>query len=101
MADNTFHAEPGGPADVHPDAASDVAAGHGDRRGPSGPMLCAALAAFAVAVWALFGPFSLAFLGAVDLRWAFVIAAGVVGLLLTAGPRLRPRRRRHGGTTGR
>ncbi|QDQ99018.1 hypothetical protein FO059_04250 [Tomitella fengzijianii] len=63
-------------------------------------MLVAAIAAFAVAVWALFGPFSLAFLGEVDLRWAFVIAAGVVGLLLIAGPRLRPRRRRRGGAAG-
>ncbi|WP_235686467.1 hypothetical protein [Tomitella gaofuii] len=101
MADDTFHAESGGPADGHPDAATGAPAEHVDRRGPSGPMLCAALAAFAVAVWALFGPFSVAFLGAVDLRWAFVIAAGVVGLLLIAGPRLRPRRRRRGCRSGR
>ncbi|WP_233266919.1 hypothetical protein [Tomitella fengzijianii] len=100
MADNAFRPDSGGPADGHPDTAATDAAEHDDRRGPSGPMLVAAIAAFAVAVWALFGPFSLAFLGEVDLRWAFVIAAGVVGLLLIAGPRLRPRRRRRGGAAG-
>jgi len=72
----------------------DAGAGARGRRGPSVPMLVAALAAFLVAGWALVGPFSLAFLGAVDLRWAFVVAAGVVGLLLIAGPRRARRTRR-------
>ncbi len=77
-----------------PEDAGDAGAGARVRRGPSVPMLLAALAALLVAGWALIGPFSLAFLGAVDLRWAFVVAAGVVGLLLIAGPRRKHRRKR-------
>ncbi|MDN5757758.1 MAG: hypothetical protein L0H59_04390 [Tomitella sp.] len=54
-------------------------------------MLLAALAAFAIAVWAIAGPFSLQFLGSVDLRWALVAGAAVAGVLLVVGPRRKHR----------
>lgn len=61
------------------------------RRGPSIPMLLAALAAFAIAIWAIAEPFSLEFLGSVDLRWALVAGAAVAGVLLVVGPRRKHR----------
>ncbi len=64
------------------------------RRSPA--LAVAGLAALAVSLWALIGPGTLSFVGDVDVRWVFVGAAAVVGLVLVAIPARRRGRRRDG-----
>lgn len=63
-----------------------------ESRRPSALLLIVGLAALLVSVWALLGPISLAPAANFQLRWLFVGAAVVAGLLLVILPNRRGRK---------
>lgn len=64
------------------------------RRGPSLPLLTAGIGALLISAWALLGPVPLDVFAWFDFRWAFVVIAVVVGVVLLAAPVQRLRRSR-------